>query len=410
MDEIIKYEVEIDTAKGKAQIKKMIQDGQQADGGEGGAGPGTQPDEGEEDGKPVKGSVLTGMARNLVRLMRYAGPMMESMGLTGRNIAANPVSGSAGAAFGAGAGIAKKFGATGKVVGEFIEAIGAATEHLYSMADGLRNYSGSLFATMTALDYSMEGMRYQLAQGVEQALSDFIDALVELADAVIPLLIDLLNWILPVLTMIIKGFTKMVIAIHAFVKAVEYAVWAIIDIFTPDILSKGPKEKAHKAWNEMTKLLKELVSETRSIGNLMRGHKGSTALFRSMVAWTKDSPKHGFMGGAGLRETPDAKAGFLDLMPNHPRGALGNWIRKRIVDARPGQEQGKDGRGFPRPQRPDVALKLADNLNIDAGDQDRLHMEMLQIKNMVLDLINGVHREKWMQLAHARTSIFQGVI
>jgi len=135
---------------------------------------------------------------------------------------------------------------------------------------------------------------------------------------------------------------------------------------------------------------------------LTEGNKIASALFTAFQQWGNSASGHGQqVTDPVIRGVPDPTGTMVrDVVPgigDVPNTALPleEFLRR---------QQAGVGR-FPRVSDAAMHLHVADNATIQAGDEDRLHAELLQWKDQILGEVRGMMDARWMRLAAARAAL-----
>lgn len=341
MTQTIKYELLIDTAKGSAQIKRALEEGASAAGGGAPGGGG---------GGGIGGMLAKGAAA--------AGPA---------GIAALAV---AGAAVG-GVVMLKKF-----------------TEQGLAATRMLSNYSASTFAATTSFDFFMEGLKFQVAGEIGPALSDLTVQVMDLISGVMPIVIDVLKGAIPVLTFALKMVTVLAFAYQVAWKSFMLGSAQILSMIPGTGFGTSDVSKAQgQLFEAMAGLTEAVTGNTQATLDQMRtGAMLSMGLFNAASAWSQTAAGHGPQAGA-------AEAMLAGDPGGGPVGAGGG---------RAGAARGMGGRGFPRPQPAAVHLKMADDIHLNATDEDKIDEQITLLKFDLLSQLSGMLDGRWLRVLTAR--------
>lgn len=312
------------------------------------------------------------------------------MGVTG----GNPLAAMAGAGGsmlgGAGALLGGAAGAGLGVAGALVGGVGLAASGVRSMASDLSPYGGALFAAETEDMMFRQGLKFHMADELGPAMSDFIGSLQDLTISVLP---DVISG----LELLTNGLTAAANAVAyiygktpeedlksgklSFRDRMEGAMYVLGQTAFGDGGSiLDPKNVKNLAADFINQ---RLVEEDKLGGVedfISKGREMNRVLFNAFSLWG-DSSSSQIGAAEGARNAgriirdvpPDAK----EIARRLVSGAKGDVLDEAI------QEKGL----LARPTPAAMQFKITDYLKLQAHDEDRLHEELIQFKNGILENI-----------------------
>lgn len=422
----IQYIVEIDTEKGKAQLRELVEGpggGSGAQGGPGGDGkekfdPGKEADKAEDIW-----SVL------VTRMKGGAGSMIQA--------------GQGGQGFMGGVG--GMMSAIPGIAGKILGAVTQVTDQLVGLTFSLSDFDGGLFEAKTKWDMFWMGFKIELAEGLSDSLSNLLDAVMDLAEAGLPALIEGLKLMANVLSPVIRGLARLTdYALETGQTWYEGAVassskilqtigdWAGLLPDAEDLgLTPEEFERQMQRNNEIMKdsfhhqleqngllsavndALGELDDRLKSVNReyslMEKGFQVSRATLTMLEGFAYGADRQGAQGSVGLRADSGIATGAGSGDGSDVSG-MGTSEASPAMTHSAASGLNATPSSFPRPTAASVNFKVTDSVNIQAGDEMQMLNELIQWKNDVLMMIHGLMDSRWMRLASARIVTERGMI
>ena len=463
--EQLQYELVIDTAKAERQVQTFSeQAGETIAGKTADAAPAADATPSAETPKPATSGMLATLGQDTLNVIRRiaipAATLLNASGFLAsvtRSIAQSPLSGltdgigSAGKHLSdAGEKVGGPFGGAMVAVGKFVEAMGKVTGELLGMAQDLSDYSPVLFDTFTRLELVFEGLKYELAYALGPQLSALADQMADLVIAVMPDLAAFLKGLTALVSALWKVLGPLVTIVARLVgalgpvlellallaEAVAALLKPLMDLLTVlvDVVKgvtgwlgqignaigdafKWMGERAGDAWNWVTgqgngmaKGIGRVADNTEAMKQMMLQAEGlamSGGLFYAMAGYAENQSKihvnrmapqpqrDPVQGDAGVN--PQQVANGQVPAPAGPRGnAAVDFVR--------------GGGNFPRPAPAALNFRVADAVNVQAADEDRLIAELGQLRQFVVEQLRGQHDARWLRLAGMRNAVKAALI
>jgi hypothetical protein len=160
------------------------------------------------------------------------------------------------------------------------------------------------------------------------------------------------------------------------------------DVFSGAV--KSAKLKMDGAFAEMEKAFRE---GGRGAANevIAAGMRLSRALFDAATMWAGTREGH----GPQVDYSPSREG-----MPPVP--GIIPTTRSPIETHVDRSRGGEEARSMPQPTSAAINFRVADSVQIQAQDEDRLHMELLMWKNQVFQMLHSLQDGRWSRMALAR--------
>ena len=411
-NEVIRYVIEVDTSSGKAAIREMLESGE-AGGGKGGAagaaGAGSQGFDSAAMAKigadqvSLLGDILKaiqGMATDIegatddddaededktFDLFKNVGNRVKAAGL-GLAFAQTP---------------GQHFAVAGALlpgkVGEVVTAFGVLTDKTIGLALSIADFNGELFMAKTQWELFWMGWKIELAEGTSEAFAGLMAQAEALAEEALPYVIAGLNILADVLSVVTWAFRMVIKALTFFVEAVQWVIDSLIILIT-EILTLGfadtedwsPTEDLIGGIGDLVDSLNENTNELRLA---KKGHELMLGLHTAMDIFGRAKPTDvAFQGMQNAEGQP--------LDPTEPPAK----VRDRMAALRHSEGQGgtATANAFPRPTPAAVDFRVTDQINVQAGDEQMMVNEMLNLKDQVLMMVQGIHDARWARMREAR--------
>lgn len=435
MPEPIRYELEIDTTKGKRQIEEALGEAGTSGGGSGGSGGGgggaTAPGPGEPPKSPQRrenerqgtgngrssaagdtsasdpagkgadyaAQVIKGLGRHKAIVAGAVAGMFASGGYSllqgGGSIAGKVAGGAAGAGIGfmAGGPVGALAGATigGSLLGPLADSIAGLPMKFMQLGERLSMYNGELFTSMSMFKLSLEGLRFEMARNLGPQISELADVSMKILDQISPYLISSLQTLSKIALRLAQSFSRMIDG----AEVVGKFMYNASGVGMMDRLSGGGfSQRLSGGFTNMVGSPTSFVNPVLTAWNYGSGFFGGDddddgsnkvsrlARMGAMInqlglvtlgnfARSKDNI-HGQQGGPSITGLMDAP----DLA-SMAMSSQGKDATQRIVD------RAAEGSALPRPTPAVANFRITDHIELQLADEERLHTEMMHILDRV---------------------------
>jgi len=401
------------------------------------------------------------LATKAINVLKRATLDVGAMGIIATNLSLAAVGNPQNAPGAFAAGIGSIPGAEG--LGNFLGAIAELGDAVLTVSKDLMNFSAPLFSVMTQFEFAIMGLKFQIADEIGPVLADLVPVIFDLIAASAELFVMIGKGLLPVLVPLIELFTLLVKGVTHLLNAFQLVTtWIFKEYYEAD--TKEYEDKVHREglarlrqkrdegllseerYNQLVEMSRRNKNQfqggfddpSSSINTLMmdqnkefdkswesvlesfgkfseslsdmtnnvdrenkrftdamrQGAEIAMALFTASSEWARD-PNNAqgpqFMPQRFRRDTVPNISGLSPAQ---------TYVQQQGI----AQAGGESVPGLPRPTSAALHLKMTDSIEIKAADEDRLHMEILQLKNQLFTKIRGMNDRRFVELMSARVS------